>query len=261
MQRAVLNILEDLDTEKRSAQEANRMKSEFLANMSHELRTPLNAIMGFSELLREGEIGPVSGEQGECLDNVLVSGRHLLKLINDILDLAKVEAGKLKFHPEPLELRLLISEVVATLRAPLERKQLQVQMEVEPLGMVIADEVRLKQVLYNYLSNAIKFSPAGAEVVVRARPQGEAEFRLEVEDRGMGIEPQDLQRLFVDFQQLDPGKKHGGTGLGLALTRKLVEAQGGSVGVQSTVRSGSVFHATLPRQPRSPETEDECLVN
>ena len=240
----------ELEEESRRAHEASRLKSEFLANMSHELRTPLNAIVGFTEMLHDGEIGPVSEAQKECLGDVLSSSLHLLQLINDVLDLAKVEAGKLEFRLREVRLPALVSEVVSTLRAPLDEKQLSVREEVQPgIEVVRADEVRLKQVLYNYLSNAIKFSKPGGEIAVRARAEGPRNFRLEVEDHGIGIRDEDLGRLFVTFQQLDSGtaKKHGGTGLGLALTRRLVEAQGGAVGVRSVYGSGSVFHAVLPR--------------
>src|SRR5713101_4215982 len=220
---------------------AGAYKSQFLANMSHELRTPLNAILGFTQLLHDGEVGPLTAEQREFLGNVLTSSRHLLRLINDVLDLAKVESGKLDFRPEPIDLPELIGEVNAILRTAAAVKKVRVQVAVDP--------ARLKQVLYNYLSNALKFTPSGGSVTVRASPEGTDFFRLEVHDTGSGIQPADLARLFVEFQQLDAGaaKKHAGTGLGLALTKRIVEAQGGSVGVRSTPGTGSVFHAVLPR--------------
>jgi PAS domain S-box-containing protein len=242
---------EEVASENRRIVEASRLKSEFLANMSHELRTPLNAILGFSEAIREGDFGPVSGDQARSLDDVLAAGRHLLHLINGILDLAQVEAGKMRFNLEPVEVRKLIDEVVATFAADLTSKNLRVEVQVEPgLVSVIADPVRLKQVLYNYLSNAIKFSHPGGDVLVRAMPEGENEFRIEVEDHGIGIQPDDLERLFVDLQQLQSGyaRPYQGTGLGLALAKRIVRAQGGTVGVRSTYGKGSVFHATLPRR-------------
>src|SRR5438128_450102 len=185
--------------------------------------------------------------------NVLTSGRHLLRLINDVLDLAKVESGRLEFRPEPIDLPQVIGEVNAILRTTAADKNVRVEMAVDPaIGPVALDPARLKQVLYNYLSNALKFTPSGGLVTVRASPEGADFFRLEVHDTGSGIEPQDLPRLFVEFQQLDTGatKKHAGTGLGLALTKRIVEAQGGSVGVRSTPGVGSVFHALLSRPPR-----------
>jgi signal transduction histidine kinase len=241
-----------LEAENRRVGEANRLKSEFLANMSHELRTPLNSVIGFSELVHAGEAGPVNERQREFLGNVLTGGRHLLQLINDVLDLAKVEAGKLDFRPQAVDPRAIIEEVVRILRPTSTAKSITVEPWVDPrLARIDLDPERLKQVLYNYLSNALKFTPTGGRVTVRAVPEDEARFRLEVADNGQGIAAPDLGRLFVEFQQLDGGyaRKQGGTGLGLALTRKLVEAQGGSVGVSSTLGQGSVFHAVLPLEP------------
>jgi signal transduction histidine kinase/DNA-binding LytR/AlgR family response regulator len=240
----------ELELQNRRIQEANRLKSEFLANMSHELRTPLNAIIGFAELLHDGHVPPDSSQHKEFLGDILTSGRHLLQLINDVLDLAKVEAGKLDFRPEAIDVTRPIEEVVAVTRTTAASKHITVVVDVDPsVGTVTLDPARFKQVAYNYLSNALKFTPEGGRVTVRVRPDGDHAFRLEVEDTGMGIEAADLGRLFVEFQQLDgsAGKRHQGTGLGLALTRRLVEAQGGSVGVRSAPGEGSVFHATLPR--------------
>jgi signal transduction histidine kinase len=249
----------ELELQNRRIQEASRLKSEFLANMSHELRTPLNAIIGFAELLHDGQVDPVSPTHKEFLGDILSSGRHLLQLINDILDLAKVEAGKLEFRPEPVDIQRLVGEVIAILRTSAAHKQIRLDTQVEPgVATLMIDPARLKQVAYNYLSNALKFTPAGGNVTLRIRPEGSDQFRLEVEDTGIGIAPADLPRLFVEFQQLEAGaaKRHQGTGLGLALTRRLVEAQGGTVGVKSAVGAGSTFHACLPRNavamPRSP---------
>ena len=252
--RAELRAL--LAKTQRQAEELTRAgayKSQFLANMSHELRTPLNAILGFTQLLHEGEVGPLTEQQSEFLGNVLTSGRHLLRLINDVLDLAKVESGKLDFRPESIDLDQTIGEVCAILRTTAVERQVRVEITVDPaIGRVVLDPARLKQVLYNYLSNALKFSPAGSVVTVGAVPEGAYLFRLEVRDTGAGIQPEDLSRLFVEFQQLDAGatKKHAGTGLGLALTKRIVEAQGGTVGVRSTPGAGSVFHAVLPRRTK-----------
>jgi signal transduction histidine kinase len=181
---------------------------------------------------------------------IVDSGRHLLQLINDVLDLSKVQAGKLAFHPAPLDLALLVEEVTGILAPLALRGGVVCSIDVEPgLDRLVLDPLRLKQALYNYLSNAIKFSAEGGRVNIRARLQGEACFRLEVEDTGIGIAPADQARLFENFVQLDSGsnKQYPGAGLGLALTRRLVEAQGGSVGVQSAPGVGSVFHLVLPR--------------
>ena len=241
---------EALEDQSRRVQETTRLKSEFLANMSHELRTPLNAIIGFAELMHDGRVGLVSPDQKECLADILTSSRHLLQLINDVLDLSKVEAGKMEFRPEVTDLGKVVGEVRDMLRSLTARKRIAVTMEVEPsLGDVLVDPGKLKQVLYNYLSNAIKFTPEGGQVAVRAKGDGPEHFRVEVEDSGIGIRPEDIPRLFVEFQQLDAGaaKTHAGTGLGLALTKRIVEAQRGRVGVRSTPGRGSLFFAVLPR--------------
>ena len=241
------------DVESRRAQEASRLKSEFLANMSHELRTPLNAIIGFSEILHDKKVAPTSPEHDEYLGDVLTSARHLLQLINDILDLSKIEAGKLQFFPEKVDLPQLVAEILGVLRSSTAEKKIDVESHVDgELTDVVLDAARFKQVLYNYVSNALKFTPAGGRVTVRMLATG-ATFRLEVTDTGIGIAPQDIPRLFTAFEQLDAGtrKRHAGTGLGLALVKRLVEAQGGTVGVTSTLGAGATFFATLPRRPDS----------
>jgi len=236
----------ELENKNREVEGANRLKSEFLANMSHELRTPLNGILGFAEILHDERVGSVSTDQKEFLGDILISGRHLLQLINDILDLAKVEAGKMEIHPEPVDLVAIVSEVRATLRMLSSEKQIRVDCEVDPsLEGVILDPARLRQVLYNYLSNAIKFTPEGGLVTLRALAEGPSSIRFEVEDTGIGVSAADQGRLFAEFEQLDggTGKRYQGTGLGLALTRRIVEAQGGRVGVSSEPGRGSTFTA------------------
>jgi signal transduction histidine kinase len=185
----------------------------------------------------------------EFLGDILTSGRHLLALINDVLDLSKVEAGKLEFRPEMVVLEKLVREAVAIVRTIASEKEIRVEVDIdEAMAEVRTDPSRLKQILYNYLSNALKFTPHGGRVTVRARAESAETFALEVEDTGVGIAPGDLGRLFVEFHQLDAGitKTHGGTGLGLALTKRLVEGQGGTVGVRSVLGKGSVFRAVLP---------------
>src|SRR6185503_19884170 len=188
----------ELEAQNRRIQEASRLKSEFLANMSHELRTPLNAIIGFAELLHDGQVEPGSPTHKEFLSDILTSGRHLLQLINDVLDLAKVEAGKLEFRPESVEVARLVSEVAAVLRTTAAQKQIRMDTQVDPTVISLTiDHARLKQVAYNYLSNALKFTPPGGNVTLRVRPDGPEQFRLEVQDSGIGIAPEDLGRLFV----------------------------------------------------------------
>ncbi len=239
----------ELDEHNRDAYEATRLKSEFLANMSHELRTPLNGIIGFSELLFDGKVGSLDAQQ-QYLGHILSSSRHLLELITDILDMAKIDAGQMAFKPEPVDLDRLARQIRDVLRPMATRKGQHVRIELEPpLRSVVADVGRFKQVLYNYLSNAIKFTPRGGRITIRLQPVGDAMFRVSVEDTGVGVQPEDLGRLFAEFEQLDASsaKLQQGTGLGLALTRRIVEAQGGMVAVQSTPGSGSIFSAILPR--------------
>jgi PAS domain S-box-containing protein len=240
-----------LESEYRQAQEASRLKSEFLANMSHELRTPLNAVIGFADILRSPLIEPDSPKRDEYLGHIAAGGRHLLQLINDVLDLAKVESGKLEFFPEPVDLPQLSNEVVGVLQAEAARKGITLLVEHDlTLQSLELDPSRLKQMLYNLLSNAIKFTPAGGRVLLRSRAEGPDHLRIEVEDNGIGISPADQRKLFIPFQQVNAGltKQHAGTGLGLALTRQLAELQGGSVGVRSAVGEGSTFHVVLPRR-------------
>jgi signal transduction histidine kinase len=240
-----------LEDENRRMQEANRTKSEFLANMGHELRTPLNAVIGFAELMFKGKVGAVSERHKEYLGDILTSSRRLLQLINDVLDLAKVESGKLEFQPETLDLAKAINEVRDILRGLAATKRLRVETEVEPeVATVTLDPSKLKQILYNYLSNALKFTPEGGSIQVRALSEGEHQVRIEVRDTGVGVRRDDLARLFVEFQQLDSGtaRNYAGTGLGLALTRRIVEAQGGQVGVESELGKGSLFWAVLPKR-------------
>jgi protein-histidine pros-kinase len=257
---AIRDISERKQLERRML-EANRLKSEFLANMSHELRTPLNAILGFSELLSRGKGGPLSATQQEYMGDILTSARHLLQLINDVLDLAKVESGKLEFRPEPVDLGRLVGEVKDVLRGLAAAKRLRVETQVAPdLGPVYTDHARLKQILYNYLSNAIKFTPSEGRITIRASQEGDL-FRLDVEDTGIGISEMDLGKLFVEFQQLDAGeaKQYQGTGLGLALTKRLAEGQGGRVAVRSHPGKGSTFSVTLPRRQTAGHEEPSPL--
>ena len=230
----------ELERENRQIQEANRLKSQFLANMSHELRTPLTAIIGFADLLQMGAVAHDAPQHKVFLGHIGSSGRHLLRLINDVLDLSKVESGKFEFFAESFDLAVLVKEVREVLQSEIERKHLRVVADIEPtLGNLVLD----------YLSNAIKFTPPSGLITVRARASGARHFRLEVEDTGAGIAAADRPRLFTAYQQLDAGldKKTEGSGLGLALTRLLVMAQGGRVGVRSAPGVGSVFDLVLNR--------------
>jgi PAS domain S-box-containing protein len=229
-----------------AARAATVAKSRFLASVSHELRTPLNGIIGFSELLYDGRLGFVDAEQRDIVGDILKSGRHLLQLISDILDLSKVEAGRMDFRPERHVLESLVLEVRDVIRPLAEKKKIDVAVEAPGDLSATLDPARFKQVLYNYLSNAVKFTPERGRVVVRLLRDGESCFRLEVEDTGIGIRKEEIPHLFHEFTQVSSRRSEQGTGLGLALTRHIVEAQGGSVMVQSSPGAGSVFAAILP---------------
>jgi PAS domain S-box-containing protein len=248
----VSSAIRDVTERKRYEQalhEANRLKSEFLANMSHELRTPLNGIIGFSEFLIDGKPGDLNAKQKVYLADILGCGRHLLKLINDILDLSKIEAGKLEFHPEKFSLLAAVEEVRAVVSAIARDKGITIGHDLSVAADIVnLDRQRLIQVLYNLLSNAVKFTDEGGEVFVSAEVHGLSSLCLRVRDTGIGISPEDICHLFKEFRQLDAGptRRYGGTGLGLALTKKIVEAQLGSVSVESNPGQGSVFTVTLP---------------
>jgi PAS domain S-box-containing protein len=242
----------ELEVQNEQVVEANRLKNEFLASMSHELRTPLNSIIGFSDFLLTADDAPLRPDQREHLTHILNSGNHLLSLINDILDLAKVESGKLELSPAPTDVRAAVNEVCASLQPQLAERQLELTSEVDPAVVhAVLDPVRFKQILYNLLSNAVKFTPPNGSVEVSVAPSGGARFALRVRDTGIGIPADQIDRIFREFEQLDtgPGRRYSGTGLGLPLTRKLVELMGGSITVRSEVGVGSTFTARLPFVP------------
>jgi signal transduction histidine kinase len=224
-------------------------KDRFLANMSHELRTPLNGIIGFTEFLIGEKPGPLQPKQKEYLNDVLSSAHHLLTLINDVLDLAKVEAGKMELHPEQFLIREALDEATAVVKTMADLKQIGLTVTVDAgLQMATLDQQKFKQVLYNLLSNAVKFTDQGGNVEVCAKRLDERHFEVQVRDTGIGIRPEDLGRLFTEFEQLDSGtaRHFEGTGLGLALTKKIVELQGGHIRVEAEPGKGSLFTATLP---------------
>ena len=245
----------ELEECNRAAQEASRLKSEFLANMSHELRTPLNAVIGFSEFLSDQAPGPLNLKQQECLDHVLTSGRHLLRLINDVLDLAKIEAGKVELFPIELCLPAELEEVCSVARALALEKRITVNLRCEAeLERVTLDPQRLKQVLFNLLANAVKFTADGGRIDVVARALDDSRLEICVRDTGIGICQADLPKLFQEFRQLDSGssRQHEGTGLGLVLAKRLVETQQGTISVESEPGVGSTFGVVLPRVLRVP---------
>jgi signal transduction histidine kinase len=242
-----------LEIEEKSQQleVANRHKSEFLANMSHELRTPLNAIIGFSEVLLERMFGDVNDKQEEYLQDIFTSGKHLLSLINDILDLSKVEAGRMELELTTFSLPMAIDNALTLVRTRAENHGITLETDVdEGLGDFVGDERKIKQVLVNLLSNAVKFTAEGGRVGVHAAPAN-GHVEISVTDTGIGIAQEDQGLIFEEFRQAgtDHAGKREGTGLGLTLTRKFVELHGGAIGVKSEVGRGSTFTFTLPVRP------------
>ncbi len=230
---------------------ASKHKSEFLANMSHELRTPLNAVIGFSEVLQDQLFGALNDKQAEYVADIHTSGRHLLTLINDILDLSKIEAGRMDLQPTTFALADVVQSSVALLRERATRESIALSVDIYPeIGVIEADERMVKQVLFNLLTNALKFTPKNGHVDVSARVDGD-NVVVSVRDDGVGITTADQARIFEEFQQVGTSHLQEGTGLGLAISRRFVELHGGSLGVVSELGHGSVFSFTLPRHQHS----------
>ncbi len=256
----ITEVLKDRTEELASAnlriQESDRLKSQFLANMSHELRTPMNSIIGFSEILVERLDGKVEVKHVSFLKHILASGQHLLGIINDILDLSKIEAGKMEIFPERFDVRQVIESVCHVMRG-MSRAQPNLIVAVpEDLPQIVTDLAKFKQILFNLLSNAVKFSPPERAVTIRAQhmagDEGDGLITVSVRDEGIGIDPKDHEVIFEEFRQVDGTVKRefGGTGLGLALVKKFVELQGGTVRVDSAPGRGSTFSFTLPMSPK-----------
>jgi signal transduction histidine kinase len=227
----------------------NRHKSQFVASMSHELRTPLNAIIGFSDVLQEQLFGPLNARQLRYVQHIAGSGRHLLALINDILDLSKVEAGRLELELAPVALGELLENGLTMLRERATRHDIELHLQVDPrIACVQADERKLKQVVFNLLSNAVKFTPDGGRVDVVLQAVADDSVQILVRDNGPGIAEEDQERIFQEFEQAgnNPLRAHEGTGLGLAVAKRMVELHGGRISVQSQLGAGSTFSFTLP---------------
>jgi signal transduction histidine kinase len=231
------------------------LKSQFLANMSHEFRTPLNAIQGYTSMLLEGVMGPITLPQKDSLRRVESNARHLTLIVDDILDISRIEAGKLPLYVSDCQVPELVSEVIAELDPIIARSKLKVTTEID-VGAVFlsSDRQKVKQIVLNLLGNALKFTREGSILVsARYRPESD-EISIAVQDTGIGIAPEDRDKVFEDFQQVDssPTREYGGTGLGLAICRRLAGMLGGRMGLVSRLGEGSTFTLELPRQGPPP---------
>jgi signal transduction histidine kinase len=240
-------LFREIEDKNRQLEVASQHKSEFLANMSHELRTPLNAIIGFSEVLSERMFGDLNEKQEEYLKDIYASGTHLLSLINDILDLSKIEAGRMELELTDFDLPTALDSALTLVRERAGRRGIALQMNVDGrLGQIQADERKVRQVVLNLLSNAIKFTPEGGRIEVAALPK-DGLVEISVSDTGIGIAPEDQEKIFEEFRQVGTAaKKIEGTGLGLTLCRKFVELHGGKIWVKSQLGAGSTFTLTIP---------------
>ncbi|WP_158786724.1 PAS domain-containing sensor histidine kinase [Granulicella sp. L46] len=241
------SYMTELQARHKEAERLNQLKSEFMASISHELRTPLHTIIGFAELMQEEGEGPLNSRQRRFMEHIHVDSEHLLGLINDVLDLSRIEAGGLQLHTEPVRLILIVAESIAAIRLYAESRSVSIRMGSEIDFNVLADPMRLRQILYNLLSNGAKFTQPGGEVHVEAAVEGN-NVRITVSDTGLGIAPEERTQIFEKFYQvgLTPVGVREGTGLGLAICKQLVEMQKGTIWVESELGKGSKFHFTLP---------------
>jgi PAS domain S-box-containing protein len=237
-----------LEWQSRELEKASRLKSEFLASMSHELRTPINAVLGYTSLMREEIYGQLTDKQRNALDKINTASQHLLDLINDILDLSKIEAGKMPVYLEEVPLRHVLKELIHSVEPLVREKSLTLELRVDDsVPALFTDRTKLKQIMLNLLSNAVKFTASG-RIVLTGEPASESRVRITVEDTGIGIKEEDLDKIFEDFRQVDqsPTREYGGTGLGLSITRKLIALLGGTIEVNSRYGDGSRFSIELP---------------
>jgi len=253
LERRVAERTDELQKANIALEKANRLKSEFLATMSHELRTPLNAIIGFAEVLKDEVAGTLSAEQKEYLGDIHGSGQHLLNMINSILDLSKIEAGKLELHYEEFPVREAINEVLNTIIGFSNKKGIRIHTHIhEDVPSITVDKVKFKQIMFNLLSNAVKFTSENGRVTINASLMNQ-HVQIAVSDTGIGIKPEDIDKIFEAFRQLDASyaRRYEGTGLGLTLTKQLVELHGGKIWVISEFGKGSTFTFTLPIKPQT----------
>ncbi|NOX20797.1 MAG: diguanylate cyclase [Nitrospirae bacterium] len=261
LEQKVVERTEALERMNRELEKANQLKSRFIANMSHELRTPLNSIIGFSDILLEETFGSLTDEQKRYIRNIQNSGKHLLELINNVLDLSKIDSGRYELQYETFFVDEVIHEVVETMKPLAESKSLSININIDPeIDTLTADRVKIKQVLYNLISNAIKFTPEGGSILITAQREkinDEDAVRFAVKDTGVGIPPDDIDRIFDEFEQIDTSlsRQYGGVGLGLALSKRLVELHGGRISVESTLGKGSTFYFSIPTAREVPKEE------
>jgi len=250
-----VRLFNEIQDKSRQLQVASQHKSEFLANMSHELRTPLNAVIGFSEVLQQRMFGELTDKQAEYVNDIHASGAHLLSLINDILDLSKVEAGRMELDVTPFSVLMAIDNALTLIKERAGRHGIALECNIDPaVGDISADERKMKQILLNLLSNAVKFTPDGGKILVTANSIAGG-VEISVTDTGVGIAPEDCAAVFEEFKQVgqQSDAKAEGTGLGLALARKFVELHGGKIGVTSEIGKGSKFtFSLLNRPPQQP---------
>jgi two-component system, cell cycle sensor histidine kinase PleC len=249
MERRQKKLYEDLKELTIELKRANQVKTEFLANMSHELRTPLNSIIGFSEVLYDETFGPVNEKQKKYVNNVLTSGKHLLLLINQILDMAKIEAGKMKLTISDLSMNSLLNDIVMLAADIVSKKKIEISLKIDAdLPYIEADELKVKEIIYNLLSNAVKFTPEGGQIGLRAK-RVDGEIEIVIWDTGIGIAPENMEKIFEGFFRVDTpcSRVTEGTGLGLPLSRNLVELHGGKLSVESPgLNKGTLVQFTLP---------------